>query len=111
MPLITEDLEHETFKMEISFVNLNVKAFALTCALVWGFGLFVLTWWIIAIGGVTGEATLIGRLYLGYNISPLGSVLGLIWAFADGFVGGAVFAWLYNLLVKRLSSPRQAKAV
>jgi hypothetical protein len=97
--------------MELFGMKLNVRAFALTCALVWGFGLFVLTWWIIATGGATGETTLIGRIYLGYNISPLGTVLGLVWAFVDGFVGGAVFAWLYNLLVKRISSPKQAQSV
>ncbi|HEY7219287.1 MAG TPA: hypothetical protein VH985_12965 [Candidatus Binatia bacterium] len=40
-------------------MKLNVKAFALTCALVWGIGLFVLTWWIIAFEGSTGEVFLI----------------------------------------------------
>lgn len=79
-------------------MKLNVKAFALTCGLVWGFGLFLLTWWIIAFDGVTGESTIIGRLYRGFNISPAGSFIGFCWAFVDGLIGGAVFAWLYNLL-------------
>jgi hypothetical protein len=84
-------------------MKLNVKAFALTSALVWGFGLFCLTWWIIAFDGATGQTTLIGRIYRGYNISPSGSVIGLIWALGDGFVGGAIFAWLYNLITARVS--------
>ncbi|MBU0533280.1 MAG: bacteriophage holin [Candidatus Omnitrophica bacterium] len=79
-------------------MKLNVKAFALTSGLVWGFGLFLLTWWIIAFDGATGEITLIGRLYRGYSISPLGSFIGLLWALIDGAVGGAIFAWLYNLI-------------
>ncbi|MCD4676238.1 MAG: hypothetical protein K8S18_09635 [Desulfobacula sp.] len=58
-------------------MKLNVKAFALTCALVWGIGLFLLTWWIIAFDGATGEITFIGRLYRGYSISPIGSIIGL----------------------------------
>lgn len=82
-------------------MKLNVKAFALTCALLWGIGLFVLTWWIIAFDGSTGEITLIGHVYRGYSISPLGSVIGLSWAFVDGGIGGAVFAWLYNLIAVR----------
>jgi hypothetical protein len=82
-------------------MKLNVKAFALTCGLVWGVGLFLLTWWIIAFDGSTGEATLIGRLYRGYSISPAGSFIGLAWAFGDGLVAGAVFAWLYNLVSSR----------
>ncbi len=78
-------------------MKLNVKAFALACGLIWGLGLCALTWWIIAFEGATGEATLIGKVYRGYNISPWGSLIGLGWAFADGLIGGLVFAWIYNL--------------
>ncbi|MDH4088010.1 MAG: hypothetical protein OEV27_12365 [Nitrospira sp.] len=40
-------------------MKLDVKACALACGLIWGFGLFVLTWWIIAFDGLTGEPTFI----------------------------------------------------
>lgn len=88
-------------------MRLNVKAFAFTSALVWGFGLFFLTWWIIAFDGASGGPTFIGRIYRGYAVTPAGSVIGLIWALADGFIGGAIFAWLYNRLVGA-SSGREA---
>jgi hypothetical protein len=78
-------------------MKFDVKAFALTCGLIWGFGLFVLTWWIIVFDGPTGEVTFIGRVYRGYAISPTGSFAGLVWGFLDGSIGGAIFAWLYNL--------------
>lgn len=87
-------------------MKLDVRAFAITCSLIWGFGLFFLTWWIIMFDGPTGEVTLIGRLYRGYSISPTGSVIGLLWALADGFVGGAIFAWLYNLIARKSAPPR-----
>ena len=87
-------------------MKLNVKAFALACGIIWAVGLFLLTWWIIMFDGATGEPTLIGRLYRGYTISPLGSVIGLVWAFFDGLIGGAIFAWLYNLLAGRGSAKR-----
>ena len=80
-------------------MKLNIKALALTSGLFWGFGLFCLTWWLIAINGATGEATLIGKIYIGYNISAAGSFIGLSWAFFDGLIGGAIFAWLYNWIV------------
>ncbi len=92
-------------------MKLNVKAFGLAFGLWWGFGLFLLTWWIIAFEGATGEVTMIGRLYRGYTISPIGSVIGLVWAFFDGLVGGLIFAWLYNLLTgkeKKTESAGQA---
>jgi hypothetical protein len=85
----------------------NVKAFALTCGLVWGLGLFLLTWWIMAFEGATREPTLIGHLYRGYSISPAGSVIGLIWALSDGLLGGAIFAWAYNWIASRVSSKSQ----
>ncbi len=84
-------------------MKLNVKAFALACGLLWGAGIFMLTWWIIALEGVTYEMTLLGRIYRGYEISPMGSLIGFVWAFIDGLIGGAVFAWLYNKLVLHFS--------
>ena len=87
-------------------MQLNVKAFGLTCGILWGLGLFVMTWWIIAFEGVTGDPTFIGRLYRGYSISPAGSLIGFAWALADGLVGGAIFAWLYNMLTARICGRR-----
>ena len=80
-------------------MKLNIKAFALTCGIVWALSLFLLTWWLIAFGGSTGELTLIGKVYLGYTISPIGSVIGLVYGFFDALIGGAIFAWLYNKIV------------
>ena len=82
-------------------MKLNVKAFAMTGGLFWGLAVFLLTWWIIAFEGVTGEVTMIGKVYRGYTISPVGSFIGLIYALIDGMIGGAVFAWLYNSIQKR----------
>ena len=89
-------------------MKINVKAFALASGIIWGLGLFALTWWIIAFDGITHEVTLIGRLYRGYNMSPTGSLLGLIWGFFDALVGGAIFAWLYNTIAIR-SENREKK--
>ena len=88
-------------------MKLNVKAFALTCGLVWGVALFLLTWWIITFDGSTSDPGLIGRLYRGYRITPAGSFIGLLWAFGDGLIFGAIFAWLYNLVTRR-TQPREA---
>ncbi len=85
-------------------MNLNIKAFALTFAIWWGVGIFLLTWWIIAFGGSTSETFFLGRVYFGYTISPVGSLIGLVWGFVDGLIAGAIFAWLYNALATRLSS-------
>lgn len=88
-------------------MKLNVKAFAITFGLFWGFGLFFLTWWIILFKGATGEATFIGRFYFGYSVSAAGSIIGLLWALVDGFFGGLIFAWLYNFIVDRVSVKKE----
>ena len=88
-------------------MKLDVKAFALSCGIIWGIGLFLLTWWIIAFEGATRDVTLIGLCYRGYQISPLGSLIGLAWGFADGLIGGAIFAWLYNLIAKNTATEQE----
>ena len=85
-------------------MRLNVKAFALTCGLFWGFGLFMITLWIMLFEGASGEITIIGKIYRGYCISFSGSLIGLVWAFFDGLIGGAIFAWLFNLLSNRFKT-------
>jgi len=87
-------------------MKLNVWAFGLAFAIWWGVGVFLLTWWVIAVGGATGEPTFLGRIYIGFAISPLGSFIGLAWGAVDGFVSGAIFAWLYNFFAARLSAKR-----
>jgi hypothetical protein len=82
-------------------MKLDVRAFALTGGVMWGAGLFFITWWFIMFDGATGETTLIGRLYRGYTISPGGSFIGLAWAFGDGLIGAGLFALLYNFLARR----------
>ncbi len=89
-------------------MKLNVLAFALACGIIWGLGLLVVTWWIIAFDGATGDRTIIGLVYRGYNISPAGSFIGLVWALSHVFVGGANFAWLYKLLASRLARTETA---
>jgi hypothetical protein len=90
-------------------MKLNVKAFGLAFGLWWGFGLFFLTWWIMLFEGATGEVTMIGRLYRGYTITPIGSFIGLAWALVDGFVGGIILAWLYNLICDKCARSKVAE--
>ena len=89
-------------------MKINIKAFAIAVGIWWGLGLFALTWWMILFHGATGEPTLIGWLYPGYTVSPSGSFIGLAWGLADGLVGGAVLAWLYNFVSSRFSRTKQA---
>jgi hypothetical protein len=85
-------------------MKLNVKAFSLAFGFWWGVGVFLLTWWLIAFEGVSHEVTLIGRFYRGYDISPMGSIIGFAWGLFDGLFCGAVISWLYNWFVDRFGT-------
>ena len=89
-------------------MKLSIRAFALAFAVWWGVGLFLGTWWVIATSGATGEPTFLARIYIGYEISPMGSVIGLVWGAIDGLIAGAIFAWLYNIIADRLPAAQEA---
>ena len=82
-------------------MRLNVMAFALTCSLLWGSGVFICAWWIMSFDGRGVDLGVLSHVYRGYAATPMGSVIGLVWGLADGFGGGLIFAWLYNLLSGR----------
>ncbi len=82
-------------------MKLNVKAFALAGGILWGASMFILTWWVMMFMGNTGDPTIVGKMYyLGYSVSPVGSVIGAIYGFFDAGIGCAVFALIYNKLAK-----------
>ncbi len=81
-------------------MRLDVRAFALTCGIVWGMAVFLATLWLLALGFPGGLIRQLDHFYLGYDFSLAGAFIGLAWGFVDGLVCGAVFAWLYNRLAK-----------
>lgn len=85
-------------------MKLNIAAFALAFGIWWAAGVFIATWWLIFAGDETATGMLIDRFYFGYSITPLGSLIGLAWAFVCGTVCGAILAWLYNVFCARLGA-------
>ena len=85
-------------------MKFDIKALALASGILWGACLFVIAWWLIAIGWAEGSPSLLQRVYIGYDFTPVGSVIGLAWGFVDGAIGGAIFAWLYNRLLAKPSA-------
>jgi hypothetical protein len=86
-------------------MKLDLKAAANTLALTWGLGLFLMTWWLMAWEGASQDPIFLSKFYIGYRVSPLGSVIGLAWALLDGWIAGAVLAWLYNSFARSSNAP------
>ena len=90
-------------------MRFNVIALSVTSALIWGGAILV-----VATANLIwpnyGRAflDLAAAIYPGYQPGPsIGSIVtGTLYGLVDGAIGGAVFAWLYNLLSRRFPSAK-----
>jgi hypothetical protein len=80
-------------------MQLDKKALGLAVGLMWGAAVALATAWVMLRGGGQ-HLELLGKFYIGYDVSPLGIVVGLVYGFVDGFIGGWILGWLYNRLAK-----------
>lgn len=75
--------------------RLSVKGMALSIGLLWGVGNLIIGFAAMS-GWAVSYVEVVGSAYLGFEPSVVGAFIGFGWAFVDGFIGGAIFAWLYN---------------
>ncbi len=80
--------------------KLDIKAFGLTAGILWGVAMIIIgvadiyTSWADSFGAIMSSA------YIGYSPTWVGSLIGGVWGFIDAFIGGIIFAWLYNAIAK-----------
>ncbi|MDP8264527.1 MAG: bacteriophage holin [Candidatus Aceula lacicola] len=80
--------------------KLDAKALGLSCGILWGGAmLFLGIFDIFSTWGI-GITNLMSTLYIGYQPTILGSIIGAVWGFFDAGVGGFIIALLYNKLAK-----------
>lgn len=78
-----------------------------SCAMGVAFGtvsaLFVLVIGVLAHFMQYGAAWvgMVSSVYLGFAATPLGILIGVAWAFGQGYVFGFVLVYVYNAVVKR----------
>jgi hypothetical protein len=77
---------------------LNPKALGLALGIFWSITMLLTTLISLYTGYGREMLEVMVSLYPGYSISPMGSLVGLIYGFIDGFVMGFILAWLYNKL-------------
>jgi hypothetical protein len=77
--------------------KLRVVPMATAFGLTWGLGMMILGW--ISGGGWGARIVeVLSSLYIGFASTFVGGILGGLWGFADGFLGGLVLTVLYNAL-------------
>ena len=80
-------------------MKFNTKGLALTSGILWGLAMLA-TGFANLIWGSYGQQFLqtMSSVYPGYHAtrSIAEVIVGTLYGAVDGFIGGAVFAWLYN---------------
>lgn len=76
--------------------KLSPMALGLSLGVMWG--LSVLIMGLVAFYFMFGTpfVTAMGVVYIGYEPSIVGSLIGGAIGFVDAFIGGVIIAWLYN---------------
>lgn len=81
--------------------KLHIKSFTIACGITWGLAMLFLAW-VSSFGWGIRDVSVISDLYLGYKPTFLGGIIGALWGFVDGAIGGFLLSYFYNLLLKKL---------
>ena len=88
----------EETKLFSGILWLNAKAMGLVMGIVVGLALFIATMWLVIKDGESPgpHLALLSQYFIGYEVSFLGSFVGLAYGFAVGSLGGSFIGWIYN---------------
>ncbi len=91
---------------QIQAARLDVVSLGLAFGIMWALGVFILGIMAAAADWGTEIVVLMSSVYLGFDPSFVGSLIGAAWGFVDGGVGGMLIAWLYNVILARRQAAR-----
>ncbi len=88
-------------------MSLNIKALAVVAGILWG-GMFL----VVGLANLMFPSYGVAFLQLGDSIYPgytaqagfVSVIMATLYALVDGAIAGAIFGWLYNLVVGRLTA-------
>lgn len=83
--------------------RLKIVPLAVALGATWALGILFVGW-AASFGWGVGPVDVMSSLYIGYGPSFLGGIIGAVWAFVDGAIGGAIIALLYNALAGKRQS-------
>jgi hypothetical protein len=80
--------------------KLDVKALGLSLGITWGLSVILMGLICMMSGWGSSFVDAMGKFYVGYKPTLLGSLTGGILGFLDMGIGGVIIAWLYNKFAK-----------
>ena len=81
-------------KLDVKSFTLGVGAVGVLYMLFHGLGVMLFGWG-------TALSKVIGSLYIGFEPSILGVLIGAVWGFIDGAIAGLIIALVYNKLISK----------
>lgn len=79
--------------------RLSVIGLALGLGITWGIYQVIVGWTSMLNWG-NAYVSVMSSIYIGFEPSFLGAIIGGIWAFANGLIAGALISWFYNIFKK-----------
>ncbi len=89
--------------------KIDPKALAVSLGLTWSM-VILLAGWVSAIGWCVQFVEVMGSVYIGYKPGFVGGIIGAVWAFFDGAIGGLVIALIYNAVTRAESKDELGKS-
>ncbi len=80
--------------------KLRIVPLAVALGAVWALGVLFVGW-VSSFGWGVMFVDVMSSMYIGYKPSFLGGIIGAIWAFVDGAIGGAIIAVVYNAFARK----------
>ena len=81
---------------------LSVGGFGVALGLVWAISM-LFAGWVSIYGWGSLFVNTMSSVYIGYVPSFGGGIVGAIWGFVDGFIGGVLLAFFYNRIISKKS--------
>ncbi len=80
--------------------KLNVKAMTIAGGAAWAFCILFAGWAAI-FGWATKFVEVMNSVYIGYEPTLIGGIIGALWGFLDGAIVGFIIAVVYNAVIKK----------
>jgi phosphotransferase system glucose/maltose/N-acetylglucosamine-specific IIC component len=82
------------------YSKIHPWSFGLALGIVWGLSLLIAGLVAMFSGWGQGFIDTMGTVYLGYNSTVVGSIIGAVWGFIDVFIISVIIAAVYNLILR-----------
>ena len=93
--------EYNDDQLAGAILRLSGTVLGLVLGILFSLIIFIATNWLVVKGGpiVGPHLGLLSQYFIGYSVSFIGSLVGVLYAFVFGYLSGLMIAWIYHRIV------------